>query len=108
MTRPAEERAHLQLDMDSMLDGLTLELRQVTEMLQTKSVSQVARELGNCGPRVNRQGPNRAMITVGLFAEDDGVGTSMKRHYGSRIQELKKRFPCNLSNGATVVERAKG
>ncbi|MCC7193197.1 MAG: hypothetical protein IT444_10495 [Phycisphaeraceae bacterium] len=54
MTRPAEERAHLQLDMDSMLDGLTPELRQVTEMLQTKSVSQVARELGNCEPRVNR------------------------------------------------------
>ena len=44
--RPAEERAHLQLDMDSVLDGLTPELRQVAEMLQTKSVSQVARELG--------------------------------------------------------------
>jgi len=44
--RPAEERAHLQLDMDSVLDGLTPELRQVAEMLPTKSVSQVARELG--------------------------------------------------------------
>ena len=44
--RPAEERAHLQLDMESVLDGLTPELRQVAEMLQTKSVSQVARELG--------------------------------------------------------------
>jgi len=44
--RPAEERAHLQLDMDSVLDGLTPELRQVAEMLQTKSISQVARELG--------------------------------------------------------------
>jgi len=44
--RPAEERAHLQLDMDSVLDGLPPELRQVAEMLQTKSVSEVARELG--------------------------------------------------------------
>ena len=44
--RPAEERAHLQIDMDSVLDGLTPELRLVAEMLQTKSVSQVARELG--------------------------------------------------------------
>lgn len=44
--RPAEERAHLQLDMDSVLDDLTPQLRQIAEMLQAKSVSQVARELG--------------------------------------------------------------
>jgi len=44
--RPAEERAHHQRDMESVRDGLTPELRQVAEMLQTKSVSQVARELG--------------------------------------------------------------
>lgn len=45
-SRPAEERAHLQIDMGSVLESLTPELRQVAEMLQTRSVSQVARELG--------------------------------------------------------------
>ena len=44
--RPTEERAHLQLDMDSVLADLPPELRQAAEMLQTKSVSEVARELG--------------------------------------------------------------
>jgi RNA polymerase sigma-70 factor (ECF subfamily) len=44
-TRSARERARLRFDTASVLDSLTPELRRGAEMLQTKSVSQVAREL---------------------------------------------------------------
>lgn len=40
------ERAHLQLDLEAALAGLTPELRQIAEMLMTQSVAEVARELG--------------------------------------------------------------
>ena len=45
-SRLADERAHLQLDMDAVLAGLPPQLRQAADMLRTKSVAQVARKLG--------------------------------------------------------------
>ena len=44
--RPAEEREHLRLDLETVLADLSPELRQAAVMLQTMPVSQVARELG--------------------------------------------------------------
>ena len=44
--RPAAERAHLQMDMNAVLAGLSPELRHVADMLRTASVAEVARELG--------------------------------------------------------------
>jgi len=44
--RPAEERTQLRLDIEAVLAGLPPELRKAAELLQTKSVTQVARELG--------------------------------------------------------------
>ena len=44
--RRGVERAHLQLDLEAVLAGLTPELRQVAEMLMTQSVAEAARELG--------------------------------------------------------------
>ena len=44
--RPAEERAHLQLDLEAALADLSPELRQTAVLLQTMSVSQAAREMG--------------------------------------------------------------
>ena len=44
--RPAADRAHLLMDMNAVLIGLSPELRQVADMLRTLSVAEVARELG--------------------------------------------------------------
>jgi len=43
--RPAEERGHLHLDIEAVLADLPPDLRRAAEMLQSKCVSQVAREL---------------------------------------------------------------
>ena len=44
--RPAAERAHLQMDLNAVVAGLSPELRQVADMLRTQSVAEVARDLG--------------------------------------------------------------
>jgi len=44
--RPEAERAHLQIDLNAVVAGLSPELRQVADMLRTQSVAEVARELG--------------------------------------------------------------
>ena len=44
--RRGVERAHLQLDLEAALAGLTTEMRQIAEMLMTQSVAEAARELG--------------------------------------------------------------
>jgi len=44
--RPAADRAHLHMDMNAVLIGLSPELRQIADMLRTMSVAEVARSLG--------------------------------------------------------------
>ncbi len=44
--RLAADRAHLQIDLNAVVAGLSPELRQVADMLRTASVAEVARELG--------------------------------------------------------------
>lgn len=44
--RPAEERTQMQLDFQAVLASLSPELRRIAEMLQTKPIATVARELG--------------------------------------------------------------
>lgn len=53
-------------------------------------------------------GPNRSMVTLGLFTDADWQGQGIQKHYGPRIRELQERFPHNLGNGATIVERVNG
>lgn len=53
-------------------------------------------------------GPNRSMVTIGLFNDSDWEGEGVSRHYGERIRELQKRFPHNLGNGSTIVEKSRG
>jgi len=43
---PAEERAHLQMDVDTVLADLPPDLRQAAELLQVHPIAQVAREMG--------------------------------------------------------------
>jgi len=44
--RPAEERNHLRIDIASVLEDLSPELRRAVELLQCMSVTQAAREMG--------------------------------------------------------------
>ncbi len=43
--RPAEERTQLRLDIEAVLASLPRELRKAAELLQTQTITQVAREL---------------------------------------------------------------
>ena len=44
--RPAEERAHLRLDLETVLANLSPELRRAAALLQTMSATQAARQMG--------------------------------------------------------------
>ncbi len=53
-------------------------------------------------------GPHRALICLGLFTENDFAEVSGTRTYGPRIKALQERFPNNLANGYTMVEKQHG
>lgn len=53
-------------------------------------------------------GPNRSMVTVGLFTDADWEGEGVQKRYGPRIRDLQERYPHNLGNGSTIVEKAQG
>ncbi len=53
-------------------------------------------------------GPNRSMVTIGLFDESDMIQAGALKQYGPRVREVQQRFPHNLVNGSTVVESAGG
>jgi len=48
-------------------------------------------------------GPTRSMVTVGLFGERDFNPETGRR--SSELQRLQERFPHNLLNGRTIIER---
>ncbi len=55
-------------------------------------------------------GPNRSMVTVGLFTDEDfelvdGPGGMQVMSYGHAIRQLQESYPHNLLNGRTIVER---
>jgi len=53
-------------------------------------------------------GPHRSMVTIGLFTDDDFVIQEGRWSYGSSIRALQERFPYNLRNGLTMVEKQGG
>lgn len=62
-------------------------------------------------------GPNRSLITVSLFSEEDvlsdlGENRSGNKvvgfRYSPRVKALQERFPYNLGNGLTLVEKRAG
>lgn len=59
-------------------------------------------------------GPTMSVVTVGLFSQQDietlqlpgpGGVPIITQRYGPRVRELQQRFPENLGNGMTVVEK---
>ena len=50
-------------------------------------------------------GPNRSMVTIELFTEADFDQDGPVRVYGARMLALQEKFPNNLGNGRTVVEK---
>jgi hypothetical protein len=54
-------------------------------------------------------GPNRSMVCLGLFNDDDFVrDADGDMGYGPRVRQLQQQFPYNLGNGVTVLERRPG
>ena len=53
-------------------------------------------------------GPHRSMVTVGLFTDRDFIQRGAVRAYGPEIEALQKKFPYNLGNGLTLVEKVHG
>lgn len=53
-------------------------------------------------------GPHRSMVTVGLFTDEDFTHEGYGRVYGPRIRALQEKYPYNLANGRTVVEKVNG
>jgi len=50
-------------------------------------------------------GPNRSLITIGLFTDEDLSSQSGITVYSPRIRELQERYPYNLANGRTLIEK---
>ena len=53
-------------------------------------------------------GPNRSLVTVGLFSRRDFVQEGQLEAYPPEARELQKRFPHNLGNGSTLLEKRRG
>lgn len=60
-------------------------------------------------------GQNMSMVTIGLFTDNDfvkqgvaGNSGSLISAYGPRIRALQKKYPFNLSNGRTLIEKVQG
>ena len=50
-------------------------------------------------------GPFLSLVTVGLFDESDMTLRDGATAYSPRVKELQRRFPYNLVNGRTLVEK---
>ena len=51
-------------------------------------------------------GPHRSMVTLGLFSFDEHfVQEGQQRAYGPEIEALREKYPYNLVNGITVIEK---
>lgn len=59
-------------------------------------------------PAYYYHGPHRSLLCLGLFTEGDFVEQGGLRSYGPRIRELQTRYPHNLANGYTQVEKQNG
>lgn len=53
-------------------------------------------------------GPNRSLITLNLFTDDDFGLENKVTAYGPAMRALQERFPYNLANGVTIIETRRG
>ncbi len=53
-------------------------------------------------------GPNRSMVTLGLFTDADFEQQGTIRGYGPEVKALQEKYPYNLGNGLTIIEKVRG
>ncbi|MBI1335478.1 MAG: hypothetical protein GC164_00785 [Phycisphaera sp.] len=53
-------------------------------------------------------GPTRSLVTVGLFTDDDLLIVNHAQTYSEQVIELQKKYPYNLGNGLTLIEKRDG
>jgi len=61
-------------------------------------------------PAYYYHGPHRSMVLIGLFTEDEAFVTQIggAARYSPMIKKLQERYPHNLYNGHTLVEKSGG
>ena len=92
----------LQIGVYSREDAKPVTAEQLAEFRRTaeQAVIQLRRE----GEQAfYYHGPNRSMVTIGLFGDEDFDATSKTE--GPMITQLRKRFPYNLQNGMGVKHK---
>ena len=122
-TRPYTSASLIPLGPQARGGADPLDLRRHTGMLSLQigfyddafgrgyreAAQEAARELRAQGEEAYYyRGPHRSMVTIGLFTEDDFVQQGVQSVYGPRIKELQARFPYNLGNGRTLIEKIQG
>lgn len=53
-------------------------------------------------------GPNRSIITIGLFGESDFDYRRGIRAYGPRMKTLQAKYPHHMGNGRELIEKRRG
>lgn len=53
-------------------------------------------------------GPHRSMVTLGLFTDAHFVQRGPVSAYGPEIEAIQKKYPYNLANGRTLVQKIDG
>ena len=61
-------------------------------------------------PAYYYHGPHRSMVLIGLLTEDEAFVTHIggAARYSPDVKELQERFPYNLYNGRTMIEKSGG
>lgn len=74
-----------------------------------KAAEQAAKALRDDGEHAfYYHGPHRSMVTVGLFTfQEHFVQEGKQRAYGPEIEKLQQKFPYNLVNGITAIQKNK-
>jgi len=53
-------------------------------------------------------GQHRSMVTIGLFTDADFEQQGVQRVYGRHIKALQEKYPFNLGNGRTIIQKVGG
>lgn len=74
-----------------------------------QAAEQAAKTLrGQGDPAFYCHGPTRSMVTIGLFTDADFGRDGAVWIYGPAIKALQEKYPYNLGNGRTLIQKVNG
>jgi len=109
--RPEGSNPELDLNQARQRHGRGAEYTLQVAVYQSEQRSDAMRAAEEAALELRREGdlafyyhgPTRSMVTVGLFGERDFDPETGRR--SAELQRLQERFPNNLLNGRTIIER---